>query len=115
MQEITREQEAAIAQLAMTHDSVRVERQQQPHVVQVNVGGKSLSIDEDGNVLPEPIETVPVRLPVGLLRDLLGAEAVEAGIAAVQAKTYPDIVLGQNVAADVRVEITRLLEARVAS
>jgi hypothetical protein len=97
MRELTREQESAIARLAIDHPSVAVEPQEDG-TVKVTAGGRTQILDENGNATAVPIESVPIRLPISTLRRLLGSEAVALAVAEAQAAgyAYPDHGVGMK-------------------
>jgi hypothetical protein len=88
MQEITREQEAAIARLAIDHASVAV-APQEDGTVKVTAGSRTLVLDEDGNAAPEPITHGYVRIPVETLRRLLGDERMAEMLARRPSRPIP--------------------------
>jgi hypothetical protein len=96
MQEITREQEAAIARLAIDHASVAV-APQEDGTVKVTAGSRTLILDEDGNTAPEPITHGYVRIPVETLRRLLGDERMAEALTEAAESPYPEHALDQIV------------------
>jgi hypothetical protein len=92
MQELSREQESAIARLAIDHPSVAVSPQEDG-TVKVTAGSRTLVLDEDGNTAPEPITHGYVRIPVRTLRRLLGDERMAEMLAEAAKSPYPDHAL----------------------
>jgi hypothetical protein len=114
MQEITREQESAIARLAIKYPSVQVAPPENG-IVTVTAGGVATRIDEDGTASPVVFESVPIRLPLNVLGGLLGheyvAELVRDKMA--EGETYPDYAVGHTVQASAVQAIEALLAAGV--
>jgi hypothetical protein len=108
MHEITREQESAIARLAIDHPSVAVSPQE-AGTVKVEAGGRRYVLDGDGNYVSEPVEHAYMQLPVALLRRMLGDDVMDAALAAVVSRPYPDHALGNAIALDVQARILELL------
>jgi len=111
MHELTREQEAKIAEMAMSGHSVRVEPQSDGTVIAI-VLDRRVVIGPDGNASALDIEAAYVRLPRQLLAALLGDEMVdEAGMKAREAH-YPDHRLGMLLQDDIRAAIEALLAVK---
>lgn len=108
MTEITREQETAIARLAIDHASVAV-TPQEDGTVKVEAGGQTLILDEDGNARPIVIERAYMALPVDLLRRMLGDDVVDAALGEAGARSYSDHSLGRILAPDVQARIVELM------
>src|SRR4051794_18855415 len=108
MQELSREQEAAIARLAIDHPSVAVSPQEDG-TVKVTAGGRGLIIDENGEAQPIVIDKAYMAIPVDLLRRLLGDDVVDAGLAEAGSLNYSDYSLGRILAPDVQARIIELL------
>jgi hypothetical protein len=100
MTEITREQESAIARLAIDHASVAV-APQEDGTVKVTAGSRTLILDEDGNAAPEQITHGYVRIPVDTLRRLLGDERMAEMLAKAAESPYPEHALNSTFGAEV--------------
>lgn len=96
MTEMTREQESAIARLAIDHASVAV-APQEDGTVKVTAGSRVLILDEDGNSAPEPITHGYVRIPVETLRRLLGDERMDEALAEARNSPYAEHTLNTAV------------------
>jgi hypothetical protein len=110
MQEITREQEAAIARLAIDHASVAV-APQEDGTVKVTAASRTLILDEDGNAAPEPITHGYIRIPIETLRRLLGDERMAEMLAKAAESPYPEHALNSTFGAEMCEAIGAALEA----
>jgi hypothetical protein len=108
MTDLTREQEATIARLALAHPSVSVAPMKNG-IVKVEGGGKSYLLDPDGQTVPEPVERAYMALPVDLLRRLLGDDVMDAALKDVATAAYPDHALATKLGDDVRARVIELL------
>lgn len=108
MHELTREQEARIASMAIDSPSIRVFPQDDGSV-QVDADGQcSRLIDADGNVTSVQPPHAYVALPVKMLRDLLGDGPVDDALAQVRDRQYPDHALASVLGDAVRARIDDL-------
>jgi hypothetical protein len=108
MHDITREQEAAIARLAIDNPTVGVTPQADGTVI-TEAGGKRLILDPFGNATPEPVERAYLALPIDLLRRMLGDDVIDAALEDVAGAAYPDHALSARIGDDVRARILELL------
>ena len=108
MQEITREQEARIAKLALEGGRVYV-RPAGQGVVSVEVDGRVLHIDEDGVEKSAPVHEAFITLPIGLIRELVGDDVLGPALESASTKSYPEHGLNLVLGDDIRARITELL------
>lgn len=98
--ELTKEQEAVIAAMAIDHQSISVDPQDDGSVI-VRADGRESTIAPNGVSSRSEPESAALRLPVSLLRSMLGDERMDEALAEVRGKTYPDHGLGRLIDADV--------------
>lgn len=106
--ELTREQEAKIASLAIDHSSVSVAPAEDGSV-KVTAGGRAWLLNVDGNATAPVPEDARVGIPVDLLRRMLGEDVVDAALEQAQKAAYPEHALGFALQADTEARIAELL------
>ena len=111
MEELTRQQEAKIAELAIHHASVSVEPLEDGTVIARGDHKAEIRIDQNGRVSTPDPESAMFRLPVAMLRTMLGDTIMDAALNEVRGKAYSDHALGRLLDAEIHAWcIARVME-----
>ena len=111
MPDITRDQEAKIAELAVEHASVSVDPQEDGTVIARGDHKAEVRISPDGKVSTPDPESAMFRLPVAMLRTMLGDTVMDAALNEVRGKAYSDHALGRLLDAEIHAWcIARVME-----
>lgn len=113
MREATREQMARVEALALEHGRIEIHSLDEHGLLAVKVpngyGYRSFKLDEDGEEITPPIDEVALRLPMDLVRRMLGDDVTQNAIDKSIMANYPDHAAGVMLQDDVTARIAELL------
>ena len=111
MEDLSKAQEAEIAKMAIDHASVSVDPQEDGTVIARGDHKAEVRIDKAGKVTTPDPESAMFRLPVAMLRTMLGDVIMDAALNEVRGKAYSDHALGRLLDAEIHAWcIARVME-----
>jgi len=99
--ELTKAQEAVIANLAIDHPTISVDPQDDGDV-KVTAGGRTVVVTTEGTVVIPDTDRAYMALSIELLRAMLGDEVMDKALDEVRGKQYPDHALALILAGHVQ-------------
>src|SRR3954471_4884457 len=113
MPDFSRQQMARVEELALEHGGVKVHPPDGESLVLVEVRDgyitRRVLLDEDGQQIQRPAETVVFHLPVDVVRRMVGDDVMAVALAEAAEAPYPEHRVGSVLQDDVAARIVELL------